>query len=1275
MGVSAKTAGKIKENLKKFGKFLKKGAIKIGVYSVAIFILILVVVFAIFITMNSKYVKTITNGSTSCIEADEFGSVGKVIQSRPISINDFIRLSETPRYEEFTERMYPTDLKLTLNGEPIIVNIEGKWTPWHMDNDMFEAPNESFVCLLEKNKLPDNMRYSNNDEENEFYYIKNFYTDISVSKDDKGNIKIRGLADAPERQKNCWVTRGAGLYLGVYGPKGRTEPSAFHHLIASKMICNTSNWFNKKNFDKNDLVLTKYYVPAKAGDEGAKKIKYEDMNGSLRTLYYDKSDIENSPEYMDLSARIKEITDTDIKNLEILKKEVEDKIKNETNNPTEEKVIIKNENGIEEEKTITSDEKLKQLNKEKIEIEDKIKKLESEKKEKEARLGKLKIDHYDYLYFIEKEYTMGDFKRSYFTLKNNSLGSEEILTNDGAQIIYDIDRHENLLYSNGFEKEAANIVATAISMFSKSCYSLEKNENGDTVRKYNAYYQYGPKTIYQNYSRAKIPYDFGDVIKMLIVDKYYSDNYGFYNIEIISGINFDDTGTVSGRLQEIEFYLLGTPKPGQNDDRADGLVAKVFNRLLSSGFATLVRIILGLYVVLFGYRILFGFKKNRNDREVVKMSDMMLDLFKLCLIIGIISPSGFQLFSRIVLNFTINGVVGFVDLIAGIFPNNFSSDGAIALTGGLKSANEVVSLSRHFGVIDEVLALVFGSNVVNLKILSLFFNTGGNFFLGIPVGMGVFVIVLLYAYKLTIVALPFIFTLLQLTLVLPLAPLFLLFNFFEQTKYIFKNWLNFILGKCLETIAFFTGFYFSTFIITNLVKKLLHFKVCFHRLGDYYYGIIKGMNLDELNWIQSVIRSALNCALYMQKSGLPNNFFIYYLINISLSFIMLSMFEGLTQTIMNIIGRMFVIGEASTGSIGEGGTLSQFNNSKVFGAIGNQMFVDFNDTMGLATLQETAFPESKKLFDLRRPLTGKVRDAQGRVLSSNLSMIGEQVKEGLGTMPGAVTDALTSDTSLRDAYNKRVSEFMTKKTMLGEFNENTFFDFHTRNVGKHYNYKNRDPKVINEEDSKIKKFFKKGYNNLISSHDRKVMGDEYNISKRKAEIMFAEEDAKRIYNANETELNKLLDDDKITRKEFDLARELMRGSEDSINKFKYVGTGKNRKALNHVAKELEEEKKRKEEEEKRIKEEEEKKKEGETSATNLTDEDATVLSDEKGEILSDEKGEILSDQKGEILFDATKEEQNKEEKNKSTNIHGRNTKNSQKRGKATVEKATEEDKS
>lgn len=348
-----------------------------------------------------------------------------------------------------------------------------------------------------------------------------------------------------------------------------------------------------------------------------------------------KSDLIGNEEYLELNNRIDNLpklikdTETKITEAEEKIKKLEEDINNEKNNPTpdREETIkdengneLKDENGNPKTKKITSADIIADLNIQfedtktlKAELEKSKEELEKEQPIRDIELKELKIGHYNTLYFIEKEYTMGDFKRAYFTLDKyeKAFGDDsDILTKEGNQIIYNIEKHENLLYNNKLDGTAAYDIANAIAMFNKACYSLEKDENDNIIRRYNAYFQYGPKILYKNNSRARVPYDFGEVIKMLIVDKYYSDNYGFYNIEIVSGINFDDTGTISSRLQEVEFYLLGTPQLGQANDRADGVVAKIFNRLVDSWFAGLVRTVLGLYVVLFGYRIMFGFKKK-----------------------------------------------------------------------------------------------------------------------------------------------------------------------------------------------------------------------------------------------------------------------------------------------------------------------------------------------------------------------------------------------------------------------------------------------------------------------------------------------------------------------------------------------------------------------------------------------------------------------------------------------------------------------------------------
>ncbi len=1035
------------------------------------FILIIISLFLIisFVTLSNEYINEM-NGT--CIEANEFGLSSKVIRATAQQEDDFI-LKQSPKYEEVTEKIRLTDLKLTLNNDPIVINIIGKWLPWRA-NSGFSKPNENFICMLEKVKLPDDAKFSNKEEENEFYYIKNYYSDVTVNKLSDDEIKVIGIAEAPERQKNCWVTRGAGLYLGMFGTDGRSQPTSYHHLLASKMLCASSYWFGKNINNNDEYVITKYYVPAKATDKKVKKLRLNKIDGSLRTLFSQEEggylegsdyfkligykdilnnfikDIESnyrfefesrsqedlkekissdgdiSASISDFGNKIREIAENVKKiskdrkyNIDIdagtyVSALYDEKIEPEKFNSDLEKILtIENDCQIPKRTDDVTGKEIRECK-----AEDKVScckiKYNIDENRLEYFLGdgvnkkfirnnevsvsiiilyKLRqvvgliekeietmegnaaiINRYDgvkeseKISFVEKDYTFEDFKRDYFTLESygisSSAGTEssKILTIEGNQVIYDIDLHEKLLNNNINVKNPAAIIADSISMFGKACYLIDKDSNGNVIRKGRSYFQYGPKKLYKHFSESEdIEYKFGESIKMLIADKYYSDNDGFYNIEIISGINFDDAGTIASRLREIEFYLFGTPnQENEEEDRADGVIASIFNNLLNTGLAKFARAVMSLYVVIFGFRIIFGFKKNDRDKTPIKTSDLMIDLAKMVIVITMVSPSGFQFFNRIVLNFTINGVIGIVDILGGIFSSSFmSDDNFIALEGNLGNINGSLSLARNFKVIDEVLSLL-KNDALMLKIFSLFYNSKSDFFVGIPVGIGVLVIVFMYFFKLFKVVIPFFFTMLQMTIVLPLAPLFMLFNFFDQTQYLFKNWLKFVLQKCLEIVAFFTAFYFMTFIINDFIKKLLSFKVCFGRLGDHICETVWNGECGGMHFIRKKVVSTLNNIIYMGKENMPNgneSFFLYYTANVLVCLVLLILFEDITKMISSILGSVLVIGDAKSGDLGGNTLLGDIgakdgNGSSKFG-FGDQL-KQFSNTMGISAVQKNS---------------------------------------------------------------------------------------------------------------------------------------------------------------------------------------------------------------------------------------------------------------------------------------------------------------------------------
>ena len=922
----------IKELIKKIIDFFNKippFLIKMLVLTVIVIICIIIVV----ITINASFSEKIVG---TCIEADEFGTKNNRILAQPKKDSDYM-INNSYKHEEIRQKIVHTDLGLSLNGEPLTINITGQWIPWLYDykehnkteyifnSSVLEnggMPDKNFFCALEKyNLIKDagvDFSVSNKVDENEFYYIKNYYksivkyknkesSDVSI-KTPSGNITVApgktivyGEEEIPERQKECWVTRGAGLYLGSYGVNGRTQPRAYHHLIASKMMCSKQYWFGGKiNLDTD--TITKYRQPIEVNYN-----KCVCSDNKTRKCDTNNGDLKNE----DLgTCSIYTADNTNYKNSNI---------------------------------TIECDCKQ----------------------------------------YENKEYTYANFKENYFdvnyhlniplTDQSEILINKQIIDSSGSQIIYNIDLHEKLLYAKGVQN-VGYIVASSMEKFTNACYKLQKNIDGNIERNYKSYFQYGPKYIYKNFNSENVKYSYGEKIKMFIADKYYKDNDGFYNIDIISGIDLDSVGSFESKLQEVEFFLLGTPNPGKDDDRADGIIAMIFNNILNSNFVDIARIIMVFMVVILGFKIIFGFAKQDLEKtNLIKL------LIKIVVLSVLLSPDAFQFFNKYVINFFINGTIGLIDLSAKIFSNSFM-ESETSLIGGLQYANTTGSLSRNYAIIDEILAF-FEGYAVTAKALSFFFAVGEKFLVGWFVSTAIFLVLIFYVAKLLHSIVPFIFTLLQLTLVLPMAPICLALSLIKQTEGYLKQWLSNVLSKCLQLVSFFIAFYFCTSIINNFIKSLLNFKVCFIPLGEYLMpSVDSSVNVTgvtdffEMNWLQEFVKMVLNNFTAARFEGLPNNWFIYYCINIAIVTALVYLFDTITNTIMSIVGKMLNIGDAS----GSDGALSKTEN---FGL--RAQASKFAEISGLTNLQK----ESKLLSWTRNVVDLSEKD----IIGGNLKNIAQKV--------------------------------------------------------------------------------------------------------------------------------------------------------------------------------------------------------------------------------------------------------------------------------------------
>ena len=127
-----------------------------------------------------------------------------------------------------------------------------------------------------------------------------------------------------------------------------------------------------------------------------------------------------------------------------------------------------------------------------------------------------------------------------------------------------------------------------------------------------------------------------EILKTIMYDQYYSDNYGRYNIEIFGGFGEGSSaGLIEFMVTLVEDLLLG--KENSSGVREGGVIRYMYQAVVQdSGFAALLQISLALYIAIFGAAHLWGLDKM-DKTEIGKR------FLKIGLIMLFISPNSWIL--------------------------------------------------------------------------------------------------------------------------------------------------------------------------------------------------------------------------------------------------------------------------------------------------------------------------------------------------------------------------------------------------------------------------------------------------------------------------------------------------------------------------------------------------------------------------------------------------------------------------------------------------------
>ena len=371
----------------------------------------------------------------------------------------------------------------------------------------------------------------------------------------------------------------------------------------------------------------------------------------------------------------------------------------------------------------------------------------------------------------------------------------------------------------------------------------------------------------QNYDANGNPTHFhglGDKVRLIIYDKYFSDNAGWYKVEFMRGvISTKEGGLIADIVRTIDGYIFGSSAYDKDTfmytKKQVGVVEFMYKAIMNDKLVkAVISISLVMYVCFYGLAFFMGLV-DYGKKEVA------MRLLKIALVILFTNEKSWLFYNDFVVGFFKDGMDTFVATITNIFESNMDKTlGAVMVSEEALSVQNDVG--RKFMYVDNMI-LNLTSNAVIAKVIGLIFIPGKGIF-GILYAIIIFALIFYFITTVMDIALKYLMNILKLCIGFALGPVFILFSLFEKTKDMFKNWLAFIGARSFEIIILFTMLHPFLLIIDQSFTEMLTFSVCSEdkNNGVMTYTIHKSQDLNRgiYEWVEFFIR--IGALLFITKS-------------------------------------------------------------------------------------------------------------------------------------------------------------------------------------------------------------------------------------------------------------------------------------------------------------------------------------------------------------------------------------------------------------------------
>ncbi len=307
-------------------------------------------------------------------------------------------------------------------------------------------------------------------------------------------------------------------------------------------------------------------------------------------------------------------------------------------------------------------------------------------------------------------------------------------------------------------------------------------------------------------------------IWLKVRDDYYSDNVGQYSVKV--DYSYQVNGVVSTFLNNLITPIT---------ELFDQLSQEVYANFASSKFTKIVRLCLMLYLIIFGVEFALGLTQ-------VSAQDLVSRVFKMAIVIQLLGPSSWSFFDAYFFEIFKSGRETLIQYITGDYTANKSG---------------------IFSFVDDIFNIFF-SKATWIVIGSLMFEL-----IGILYMSAILVLICVYIIVLAKAIVAYLLVVVGISILVSLAPIFIVLILFEHTRRYFDGWLKHLVDYALQPVIMFGALYILNSIFIQFWTNLMSMPICWGTRIEIKFGLLSKITqgyIDDVN---------LGCLLWFYpKNGL-----------------------------------------------------------------------------------------------------------------------------------------------------------------------------------------------------------------------------------------------------------------------------------------------------------------------------------------------------------------------------------------------------------------------